>query len=66
MDEIIKQESVTQFNNIRGQETLHPLVSVLDQSKSKPVPAARFYSGLYIIFLKEIKCGVDELWPEYL
>jgi AraC family transcriptional regulator, transcriptional activator of pobA len=57
MDEIIKQESVSQFNNIRGQETLHPLVSVLDQSKSKPVPAARFYSGLYIIFLKDIKCG---------
>jgi AraC-like DNA-binding protein len=57
MDEIIKQESVLQFNNIRGQETLHPLVSVLDQSKSKPVPAARFYSGLYIIFLKDIKCG---------
>jgi len=57
MDEIIKQESVSQFNNLRGQETLHPLVSILDQSKSKPVPAARFYSGLYIIFLKDIKCG---------
>ncbi len=57
MDEFIKQESVYQFNSIRGQETLHPLVSVLDQSKSKPVPAARFYSGLYIIFLKDIKCG---------
>ncbi len=57
MDEIIKQESVTQFNNLRGQETLHPLVTVLDQSKSKPVPASRFYSGLYIIFLKDIKCG---------
>jgi AraC family transcriptional regulator, transcriptional activator of pobA len=57
MEEIIKQESVSQFNTIRGQETLHPLVSVLDQSKSKPVPAARFYSGLYIIFLKDIKCG---------
>jgi len=57
MKEIIKQESVTQFNNLRGQETLHPLVTVLDQSKSKPVPAARFYSGLYIILLKDIKCG---------
>jgi len=57
MDEIIKQESITQFNYIRGQETLHPLVSVLDQSKSKPVAAARFYSGIYIIFLKDIKCG---------
>ena len=55
--DVIKQESISQFNNLRGQEILHPLVSVLDQSKSKPVPAARFYSGLYIIFLKDIKCG---------
>lgn len=57
MDEIIKLESVAQFNSIRGQETLHPLVSVLNQSKSKPVLANRNYSGLYIIFLKDVKCG---------
>jgi AraC-like DNA-binding protein len=57
MDEIIKQESVAQFNSLRGQETLHPLVTVLDQSNSKLVPAARFYSGLYIIFLKDVMCG---------
>ena len=57
MDDIIKQESVAQFNSLRGQETLHPLVTILDQSKSKPVPAARFYSGLYIIFLKDVMCG---------
>ena len=57
MTQIIRQESISQFNNLRGQETLHPLVSVLDQSKSKPVPDGRYYSGLYIIFLKDIKCG---------
>jgi AraC family transcriptional regulator, transcriptional activator of pobA len=57
MNEIIKQESITQFNSLRGQETLHPLVTVLDQSKSKPVPASRYYSGLYIVYLKEVKCG---------
>lgn len=57
MDEIIKLESVTQFNSIRGQETLHPLVSVLEQSKSKPVHANRNYSGLYIVFLKDVRCG---------
>ena len=62
MNEIIKQESVSQFNNLRGQETLHPLVSVLDQTKSKPVPSARFYSGLYIIYLKEINCGDGGWW----
>jgi AraC family transcriptional regulator, transcriptional activator of pobA len=57
MEEIIKQESVSKFNSLRGQQTLHPLVTVLDNSKSKPVPACRYYSGLYIVFLKEVKCG---------
>ena len=41
MDQIIKLVSVAQFNAERGQETLHPLVSVLDQSKSKPIHTAK-------------------------
>jgi AraC family transcriptional activator of pobA len=53
---IQKLESVALFNDQRGQETLHPLVSVLDQSKSKPVEARRYVSGIYIIFLKDVKC----------
>lgn len=53
---IHKLESVAQFNSQRGQETLHPLVSVLDQSKSKPVEAKRHLSEIYIIFLKDVKC----------
>jgi AraC family transcriptional activator of pobA len=57
MDKIIKLDSVSQFNTQRGQETLNPLVTVLDQSKSKPLHPARFVSGLYIVFLKELKCG---------
>ena len=57
MDKIINLDSVSKFNSQRSQETLHPLVTVLDQSKSKPVLPARFISGLYIVFLKELKCG---------
>jgi AraC family transcriptional activator of pobA len=57
MDRIIKIESVAQFNDERGQRTLHPLVSVLDQSQSKPIREARYLSDLYIIFLKEGKSG---------
>ena len=53
---IYKLENVAQFNSQRGQETLHPLVSVLDQSKSKPVEAKRYLSEIYIIFLKDVKC----------
>ena len=56
MHKIIKLESVAQFNAERGQKTLHPLVSVLDQAKSNPIHAALYVSELYIIFLKEIKC----------
>jgi AraC family transcriptional regulator, transcriptional activator of pobA len=57
MQNIIKIESVAQFNRDRGQKTMHPLVSVLDQSLSKPVTEARYISELYIIFLKDLKCG---------
>ena len=53
---IHKLESVAQFNSQRGQETLHPLISVLDQSKSKPVQASRYLTDIYIIFLKDVKC----------
>lgn len=53
---IQKLHSVTEFNSQRGQETLHPLISVLDQSKSKPVQANRYLTDIYIIFLKDVKC----------
>jgi AraC family transcriptional regulator, transcriptional activator of pobA len=53
MERIIKIESVAQFNDERGQKTLHPLVSVLDQSKSQVIREARYLSELYIIFLKD-------------
>jgi AraC family transcriptional regulator, transcriptional activator of pobA len=56
MEKIEKIATVTQFNSQRGQETLHPLVTVLDQSRSRPVPAKRYLSEIYIIFLKDIKC----------
>jgi AraC family transcriptional activator of pobA len=57
MEKIVNIESVAQFNNERGQQTLHPLVSVLDQSKSKAIQGARYISELYIIFLKDEKCA---------
>ncbi len=56
MENILKLESVTQFNTQRGQITLHPLVSVLDQTKSKQIQAHRYLSEVYIIFLKDVKC----------
>ncbi len=57
MEEIIKLETVAAYNTLRGAETLHPLVTVLDLSKAKPMPAKTFNFGLYAIYLKELNCG---------
>lgn len=57
MKGIVKIDSVTQYNAMRGAATLHPLVTVLDLSKAKPMPAQTFNFGLYAVYLKELKCG---------
>jgi AraC family transcriptional regulator, transcriptional activator of pobA len=57
MNEIVKLESVDQYNRMRGVPTLHPLVTVLDLSKAKPMPAQTINFGLYAVYLKELKCG---------
>ncbi len=57
MEEIINIDTIARFNAERAQETLHPLVSVLDQSKSKMMQHERKRSGLYLVFYKELKCG---------
>ncbi|MBE7174611.1 MAG: AraC family transcriptional regulator [Williamsia sp.] len=57
MDKINRLESVAQFNTARGQQTLHPLVSVLDQSKSSPIQPSHQLSELYIVFLKDTRCA---------
>lgn len=56
MNQIERLHSVTQFNSKRGQVTLHPLVSVLDQTKSSPIKPYRCLSEIYIIFLKDLRC----------
>lgn len=40
-----------------GQETLHPLVSIVDFSKAEPFYYFRMQLGFYAIFLKDLKCG---------
>lgn len=57
MEEIVKIETVSQYNAMRGATTLHPLITVLDLSKANPMPAQTFNFGLYAIFLKELNCG---------
>lgn len=57
MKKIINLDSVAVYNKMRGVETLHPLISVLDLSKAALLPAQTFNFGLYAVYLKELKCG---------
>jgi len=64
MEKIFKFDTVNEYNALNDHETLHPLVTVIDFSKSKPwswpdgdAKTIKVNYGLYCIFLKEIKCG---------
>ena len=49
--------SVTEYNNSVGQETLHPLVSIIDFATIEPFHFTRSQMNVYAVFLKDIKCG---------
>ena len=58
MDEITKIETVDQYDQLFGLETLHPLVNVIDFSKAtRSVEYIRMNIGFYCLFLKDAKCG---------
>jgi AraC-like DNA-binding protein len=57
MDDIIKLENISEYNTMRGVETLHPLVSVYDLSLMKLIPPVHAHFGFYCVFLKEAVCG---------
>src|SRR6187455_2479657 len=64
MEKVFKFDAVAEYNKLNDHETLHPLVSVIDFSRSKPWSwpgdknkTIKVNYGLYCIFLKEIKCG---------
>lgn len=57
MEEILKFDTVSQYNIFNNHETLHPLVSVIDFSKAKPRKLRKSYFGFYAVLLKDVKCG---------
>jgi AraC-like DNA-binding protein len=57
MDNIVRFDTIGQFNAFNNHPTLHPLVSVVDLSKAPARQHARVNYGFYTIFLKDIKCG---------
>lgn len=55
---IIKLEKIAQYNQLKGIETQHPLISVFDNSTTKALPNhTRMHFGFYAIFLKAGNCG---------
>jgi AraC family transcriptional regulator, transcriptional activator of pobA len=57
MDNIRRFETVNDYNVFNNNETLHPLVSVIDLSKANPRKASNMYFGFYTVFLKQVGCG---------
>lgn len=57
MDGIKRFETVNEYNVFNNNETLHPLVSIVDLSKASPRQGSKMYFGFYTIFLKDVKCG---------
>jgi len=57
MDTVRRFETVHAYNSFNNNETLHPLVSVVDLSKASPRSGSRMYFGFYTVFLKDVKCG---------
>ena len=57
-NEIIQLNSVYQYNQLFGLETLHPLVGVVDLAEATRYPLRFTINyGIYALFLKDIKCG---------
>lgn len=65
MEEIIRFDTVNQYNEFNQQETLHPLVTVIDLSTASPRKKSSQYMGCYGVFLKETICGDLRYGKEY-
>lgn len=52
---LLNIETVTEYDDMLGVETLHPQVSVIDLSKAKPMRHMRHTFSFYVVFLKDEK-----------
>jgi AraC-like DNA-binding protein len=57
MKEIESIDTIKQYNDSLGVDTLHPLVSVVDFDDMPTYQYFRRHMGIYAVFLKYIKCG---------
>jgi len=57
MEPIERIDTIGEYHELTGTDTLHPLVSVINFNELPTFHSFRRYMGLYAIFLKNIKCG---------
>lgn len=57
MENVLMISSVGQYSALNNNETLHPLVNIVDLSKADQRMNRKSNYGFYTVFLKEIKCG---------
>ena len=57
MNEITRLETVQQYNEYFGMDTLHPLVTVIEGHKAKPVRFCKKLYDIYAILIKDADCG---------
>jgi AraC-like DNA-binding protein len=59
MENVLRIDTVSQYNALNNNETLHPLVSIVDHSRAdkRLNVNGQMNCGFYTVFLKEIKCG---------
>lgn len=57
MEHFERIDTVKNYNDHTGVDTLHPLVSVVNFSELQSVPNFKRYMGIYAIFLKDATCG---------
>jgi len=57
MDDILNFSTIKEYNAFNNNETLHPLVSIVDLQKANPRKLRKMRYGFYTVFLKQIYCG---------
>lgn len=57
MEDILRFNTITEYNTLNNTKTLNPLVSLIHFENAEPRKLRRMYYEFYAIFLKQVKCG---------
>src|SRR5260221_1184457 len=58
METILRIDTVSEHDKFYHQNNLHPLVSVIDFTGTRPkIPASKMNFGFYAVYLKDVQCG---------